>query len=267
MFQRTSTLVLTLLAVFSPLGAQTTIDLNAVIGSPNTNAATVAGVGNAVNHTGYALGAGATDLLAPGSTGSSSFDFNTGFADTLDRAIGSTAGAGNVFADRKYDSSGTGPLLLDTDNDGAFLDGSPLPGIGMHGDTFITFDLVVIRSNHALAAGTPFTLTGLAGVADFTGHFKTSAAIILDGSQLAVFDWTESGPINQVSSYNLNVAGAARYLTFVGLSGLDANNWGAHIGFANVQLQAVPEPSVAWLLGAGVIGLGWRRLRGRPGRN
>jgi len=244
------------------LAAQTVITLDTVIGVSGTNAASVSGVGNAVNFTGFALNSGATTLVAPGSTGTAAFDFNTGFADTLDRATGSTAGAPNVFADLKYDSSSTAPLLLDTDNDGAFLDNTPVTGFGMHGDTFVTFDLAVIRANNSLAANTVFTLTGLAGVANFVGHGQTSAAIILDGNQLAVFDWTES-PVNAVSSYNLTLAGSARYLTFIGLSGLDASNWGAHIGFGNVQLQvaAVPEPSIAWLLGAGLAGLGLRRFR------
>jgi hypothetical protein len=244
------------------LPAQVVISLNSVIGAAGTNAADVDGVGNAVNFTGYALDTGLTTLIAAGSSGSSAFNFSTGFSDTLDRATGSTAGAGNVFVDLKYDSSGTAPLLLDTDNDGAFLDNTPVTGFGLHGDTFITFDLDVIRANNSLAAGTPFTLTGIAGVANFSGHGQTSAAIILDGSQLAVFDWTES-PVNLVSSYNLTLAGSARYLTFAGLSGLDNNNWGAHVGFGNVQLQAVPEPPVHLLVAGGLALLGLLARRRR----
>lgn len=253
---------LVLLALIeSPLTAQVTINLNSVIGAAGTNAADVDGVGNAVNFTGYALNTGATTLIAAGSTGSSSFDFNTGFSDTADRATGSSAGAPNVWVDLKYDSSTTGTLLLDTDNDGAFLDNTPVTGFGLHGDTFITFDLAVIRANNSLAANTAFTLTGSAGVANFTGYGQTSAAIIIDGAQLGVFDLKESGPLNQFSTYTLTLSGSARYLTFVGLSGLDGSNWGAHVGFGNVQLQAVPEPSVAWLLGAGLAAAGFRRLR------
>ena len=246
-----------------PLSAQVTINLNSVIGPSGTNAADVDGVGNAVNFTGYALDTGVTTLIAAGSPGASAFNFSTGFSDTLDRSFGSTAGAGNVFADLKYDSSGTAPLLLDTDNDGAYLDNTPVTGFGMHGDTFSTFDLDVIRANNSLAAGTPFTLTGIAGVANFTGHGQTSAAIILDGSQLAVFDWQESPPIGLLSSYTLTLAGSARYLTFAGLSGLDNNNWGAHVGFGNVQLQAVPEPPVHLLMAGGLalVGLLVRRRR------
>jgi len=254
-------LFLALLALTaSRVTAQTVINLSTVIGIAGTNAADVDGVGNAVNFTGYALNSAATTLTAAGSTGSSAFDFNTGFSDTLDRATGSTAGAPNVWVDLKYDSSSTGPLLLDTDNDGAFLDNTAVTGFGMHGDTFVTFDLAVIRANNSLAANTAFTLIGSAGVANFSGYGQTSAAIIIDGTQLGVFDWTES-PVNQFSTYTLSISGSARYLTFVGLSGQDNSNWGAHVGFANVQLQAVPEPSVAWLLGAGLAGLGLRRLR------
>jgi hypothetical protein len=252
---------MTILAVL-PLPAQVVINLNTVIGPSGTNAADVDGVGNAVNFTGYALNTGVTTLIAAGSTGASSFDFNTGFSDAFDRATGSTAGAGNVFVDLKYDSSSTAPLLLDTDNDGAYLDNTPVTGFGLHGDTFITFDLDVIRANNSLPAGTLFTLTGIAGVANFTGHGQTSAAIILDGSQLAVFDWSES-PVNLVSSYTLTLAGSARYLTFAGLSGLDNSNWGAHVGFGNVQLQAVPEPPVHVLVAGGLalVGLLARRRR------
>jgi hypothetical protein len=250
----------------SRLAAQVTIDLNTVIGAAGTNAASVDGVGNAVNFTGFAVNSGATTLIAAGSSGSSSFDFNTGFAGGLDRASGSSAGAPNVWVDLKYDSSTTGPLLLDTDNDGAFLDNTPVTGFGMHGDTFITFDLAVIRANNSLAANTAFTLTGSAGVANFSGYGQTSAAIIIDGTQLGVYDWTESGPLNQFSTYNLSISGTARYLTFTGLSGLDGSNWGAHVGFANVQLMAVPEPSVVWLLGTGLAAFGFRRLR-RPAKD
>ena len=251
-----------LLLCVATLPAQVIVNLNSVIGTAGTNAADVDGVGNAVNFTGYALDTGVTTLIAAGSTGASSFDFDNGFSDLQDRAMGSTAGAGNVFVDLKYDSSGTAPLLLDTDNDGAYLDNTPVTGFGLHGDTFITFDLDVIRANHSLAAGTLFTLTGIAGVANFTGHGQTSAAIIVDGSQLAVFDWTES-PVNLVSSYTLTLAGSARYLTFAGLSGLDNSNWGAHVGFGNVQLQAVPEPPVHMLVAGGLALVGFLARRRR----
>lgn len=236
------------LAVAAP--AQTTIQLDSVIGVAGTNAASVSGVGNEVNFTGYALNSGVTTLTASGSAGSSAFDFVNGFSDLQSRTTGSSAGAGNVFADLKYDSSSTGPLLLDTNNDGLFTDESAQPGFGIHGDTFITFDLDVIRTNRALTAGTPFTLSGSAGVANFSGWGKNSAAIIVDGTQRAVFDWTEGTA--DFSSFALTLSGSDRYVTFVGLSGLDSSNWGAHLGFANVTLQAVPEPSASLLLAIGV---------------
>ncbi len=73
---------------------QVTIALKSVIGSAGTDAATVAGVGNAVNFVGFGSNSGATTLTASGSTGSSSFNFNTGFSDERDRAIGSNPNAG-----------------------------------------------------------------------------------------------------------------------------------------------------------------------------
>ena len=220
--------------------AQMTINLNSVIGVSGTNGADVDGVGNPVNLTAVASDSGPTTLTASGSTAPTAFNFNTGFSDTLDRATGSIASAGSVIADRKHDSGVF--FILDTNNDGVFAE-STLPGFGLHSDTFITFDLDVIRVNAGLAAGTAFTLSGLAGQANFTPYNQTSAAIILDSSQLAVFDWTESGPINQFSTYSLSISGSARYLTFIALSGLDSSNFGAHVGFANVQLTTVPEPS------------------------
>ncbi len=234
------------------------INLDAIIGPAGTNATTTGNVGFAVNLTGVALDVGVTTLTASGSTGSSSFDFTT-------RSIGSLASAGDVFADRKHDNGVSGLFILDTNNDGSFLDEtqSNLSGFGLHGDTFITFDLAVIRANASLAPGTPFTLTGSAGQANWNPYGQTSAAIILDSTQLALFDWTESGPVNQFSTYTLSVAGSARYLTFIGLSGLDGSNYGAHVGFANVQLTAVPEPSTVLLLGAGLASLLPATLRRR----
>jgi len=242
--------------------AQLTINLNSVIGVSGDNAANVSGALNAVNLTGYASNSGATTLTALGSSGSSAFDFNAGFSDAQDRATGSTAGTPNVFVDHKYDSSSTSALILDTNNDGLFSDESlsPLPGFGMHGDTFITFNLDVIRANNSLSAGTPLTLTGAAGIAN-TILSPTSGAIIVDSMQRAVFDWN-SGAGNTFSTYTISLSGSDRYLTFIGLSGLDGNNFYAHVGFANVQLVAVPEPSAyAALAGLAAVGLATLRRR------
>lgn len=236
------------------LAAQAVVELGVVIGAPGTNAVSVAGVGNAVNFTGVALNSGITTLVAGGSTGTSSFDFNTGFGDSLDRTIGSTAGAPNVWVDRKYDSASTGPLVLDTDRDGSFADESALTGFGMHSDAFITFDLAVIRAGADLGADTPFFLLGSAGIAN-TSLTPTSAAIIQDSTELAVFDW--SAPTATFTDFTLTIPGSARYLTFAALSGLDGNNFFAHVGFANVQLQAIPEPSVLWLVAVGVPLVGY----------
>jgi hypothetical protein len=124
----------------------------------------------------------------------------------------------------------------------------------------VTFDLAVIRANHGLAADTAFVLTGSAGIAN-TVITPTSGAILIDGAQLAVFDWT-SGAGNTVSSYTLSLGGSVRYLTFAGLTGTDGDNFYAHVGFGNVQLTAVPEPATAALLGLGLLTLaGRRRLR------
>lgn len=253
--------ILLTLALLAPGAAQAqVILLDSVIGAPGTNAATVASAGNAVNFTGLGSNSGVTSLTAAGSTGSSSFDFNTGFSDSLDRATGSIAGAPNVWADLKYDSATTAPLILDTNSDGSFADETAQSGFGMHGDTFITFDLDVIRANAGLAAGTPLLLTGAAGIANTT-LVPTSGAIIADSTQLAVFDW--NGPTTTYNSFSLSLSGSTRYLTFIGLSGLDADNFFAHVGFINVQLQAIPEPPALALLTLGLGLSGWRALRRR----
>lgn len=250
-----------------PCSAQTVITLSSQIGTANTNAASVAGVGQVVNATGVAANEGATSLIATGSSGSAAFDFNIGFTDGLDRTIASSAGAGNVFVDRKYDSSSTAPLLLDTNNNGSFTDETALAGFGMHSDTFITFDLAALRSAFSLASNTAFTLSGAAGVADRTDSGQTSAAIIADNAQLAVFDWRSSSPYNQYSTFSLTVSGSARYLTFAALSGLDGSNWADHVGFANVQLTvtAIPEPATWGLLVLGLVGIGLATARRRRG--
>jgi hypothetical protein len=248
-----------------PCSGQTVITLSSEIGPANTNAASIAGVGQIVNFTGVAANSGATILIAAGSSGSAAYDFNTGFTDGFDRAIGSTAGAGNVFVDRKYDSSGTALLLLDTNNNVSFTDESALTGFGMHSDTFITFDLSVLRSAFALGSNTAFLLTGSAGVADRLDSGQTSAAIIADNTQLAVFDWRNSGPYDQHSTFSVSISGSTQYLTFAALSGLDGSNWADHVGFANLQLtvMAIPEPATCGLFGLGLAVIGITVVRRR----
>jgi len=255
------------LALPRPCTAQTVITLSSEVGPANTNAASVAGLGQIVNRTGVASNSGATTVIATGSTGLAAFDFNTGFTDGYDRTIASSAGAGNVFIDRKYDSSSTAPLLLDTNNNGSFTDESALMGFGMHSDTFITFDLAALRSAHDLALDAPFLLTGAAGVADRLDSGQTSAAIIADSTQLAVFDWRSSGPYNQYSTFSVSVSGSTQYLTFAALSGLDGSNWADHVGFANVQLtvMAIPEPATCGLFGLGLVFIGLVTTRCRRG--
>ena len=232
---------------------QVTIVLKSVIGAAGTDAATVAGVGNAVNIVGFGSNSGATTLTASGSTGSSAFNFNTGFSDGRDRATGSNpnSGAAHVYVDRKYDSGFTGPLILDTNADGSYSGETAQSGFGMHSDGFITFDLAVIRANFGLAANEALKLTGSAGIANAAFGYQTSGAIIADGTQLAVFDWKD-GAGNMISSYSLTLSGSARYLTFAGLSGLDNSNIYDHVGFINVQLQQIPEPAIASLILAGL---------------
>jgi hypothetical protein len=267
MLRRLSTLCIASVALFTPaVRAQVTVNLNSVIGASGTSAASVAGVGNAVNFVFTAVSPGTTTLTAPGSTGSSSFDFNTGFTDTFDRATGISPGSPAVIADRKYDSVTAFSLILDTNNDGSFGGESALTGFGMSGESFITFNLDVIRANNGLSAGTAFTLTGSAGIAN-TVLQPTSGAIIVDSSQRAVFDWT-SGAGNTFSTYSIGLSGSDRYLTFIGLSGLDLDYNYAHVGFANVQLTAVPEPSAyAVLAGLAALGLAALRRRRSQGTN
>lgn len=255
------------LAVAACAYSQTTIQLGSVIGPAGTNAATVAGPGNPVNATGFAT-AGLTTLTSSGSSGSSSFNFASGFSDGHARAIGSNPGIGaaNIYVDRKFDSANTSPLIVDTNNDGNYADESAQTGFGMHADGFITFDLAAIRSAKGLPADTPFLLTGAAGVANYNPN-NTSGAIILDSAELIHFDWNSgSSPYHEYDTFSLSIPGSTNYLTFAGLAGLDQSNWGDHVGFVAVQLAAVPEPSTIVLgaLGIGLLAVmtAWRRRSG-----
>lgn len=253
-----------------------TIGLNGVIGPSGTDANTVKGLGNPVNETGFGSNSGSTTLTAAGSPSPASFNFNTGFSDSQDRTIGSTAGAGRVFSDRKFDSATATALILDTDNDRDFndeTDDAPSDpntfhfGFGMHSDTYITFDLDVIRANESIAATSFFRLTGEAGAANRIDATRlTSGAILLDGMELAVFDWDSSvGAYDQFDTFDLSLPLSGRYLTFIGLSGLDGTNFADHVGFRDVLLQevAVPEPSTLSLAAMGLAMAMTRRRRRR----
>lgn len=273
-FPRVPGMLLTALALLPAAWGQTVIKLDAVIGAAGTDAFSVQGNASAVNLTGIATDGGVSTLTASGSTGSSSFNFNTGFGDSVDRTVGGNANSGtqHVIADRGYDSANAGLLKLDKNNDGSFadeVDSAPSDastfhfGFGLHADGFITFDLAVIRTNNGLAANTAFTLTGGAGVNyDVSGGYKSSGAIVLDSTLLAVFDWETGVAGKQFSSYSLSIPGSARYLTFAGLAGLDGGISYDHLGFSDVQLTAVPEPAVTGAA-AGLAMLGWAVRRRR----
>ena len=132
-------------------------------------------------------------------------------------------------------------------------------GIGAHANTFITFDLNVIRAENGLAANQAFTLTGGAGVTSIQyglpgGHLdQTSAAILIDGTPATVMDWINNAyasDYNIYSTYSIAISGSARYLTFAALSGLDQDgssftNHRDHVGFNDPTLTttATPEPT------------------------
>ena len=210
------------------------------------------GDGNPVNLAGGISGAGPT-ALARGDGPLPVFDFNTGFADGKRRATGQTPGNAQVFRDRKFDSQNPGPLILDTDDDGDFSDETAQTGFGMHADAFITFDLDKIRQDNSLVAGQALLLTGQVGVANFRpGQTlgaqceSNSAAILVDGRVVQLFDFTDQAKGSQTVYHqfgrtdNLLIPGRARFLTFAGLSGLGGQIGGAHLGFANMKLTAVP---------------------------
>jgi hypothetical protein len=300
-------LVMLAVALASVLTSQSiqaaTINLDAVIGAPGTRAAigltTVAGepiapvgAGNVLNWNGAASNTGATQLS---SDGASTFNFNTGFADSLDRTTGTSLNHNATFADRKSEGAdtytdGADRLIFDKDNNGDFgneTDEAPSDantyglGFGMHADAFITFDLNKLRTDNGIASGSGFTLSGGTGVANFHpgkagfNNPKNSTAIILDGVVVGVFDFndvisgvttdangittgTPGAGYNQFQTFsNLAIPGSGHYLTFIGLSG-DTGISGAHMGFSDVQLFT-PEPSSLIAVVGGVFALASRR--------
>jgi hypothetical protein len=210
------------------------------------------GESNPVNLAGGISGAGPT-TLAQGEGTLPAFDFTTGFADGKRRATGQSPGNAQVFRDRKFDSQNPGPLILDTDDDGDFSDETAQTGFGMHGDAFLTFDLNKIRQDNSLAAGQALLLTGQAGVANFRpgqtlgAPFENKSAVILvDGQVVQLFDFTDQAKDSPTVYHQfgradkLLIPGGARFLTFAGLSGLGGQIGGAHLGFANMKLTAIP---------------------------
>ncbi|MFN0125570.1 MAG: PSD1 and planctomycete cytochrome C domain-containing protein, partial [Verrucomicrobiales bacterium] len=210
------------------------------------------GDGNPVNCAGGISGAGPT-ALAQGVGTLPVFDFNSSFADSKSRTTGQSPGNALVYRDRKFDSENPGPLILDTDNDGDFSDETVQTGFGMHGDAFITFDIDKIRQDNSVTADQAFLLTGQVGVAHFrpgqtlgANYANKSAAILVDGRVVQLFDFTDQAKDSPnayhqfATTDNLLIPGAARFLTFAGLSGLGGQIGGAHLGFANMKLTAVP---------------------------
>ena len=251
---------ITLLLVSSTQSASAaTILLNdywgTAFGGENANGSE--GIGNAINLVDNASNAGATTLAQGGTP--PSFNFNTMIGG--DRTTGGTPNGAYVARDQKWDSASATNLLLDFDNDRSFVDESPQIGFGMHASSFITFDLDVIDPNPLGSRA----LSGNVGVANRTDAGSlTSAAILLDGVLLDVYDFDGSvATYDQFASFNFTIPTTGRYLTFVGLSGLDANNFAAHIGFANVALNVVslPEPGTCLLVAFGLLSLTARRRR------
>ena len=126
----------------------------------------------------------------------------------------------------------------------------------------MTLDLNVIRSQHGLAANQAFTLTGGAGVVMNTSgnNYLTSGAIMVDGAYVKVMDWvqdTTSASYRLYDTYSIAISGSAQYLTFLGLSGLNGNDFTQdHVGFNNPQLNyTVPSRRRLMSLSTALIGL------------
>ena len=149
-------------------------------------------------------------------------------------------------------------MVLDTNNDGSFADETPQPGFGMHADAYITFDLAVIRAENGLPADQPLRLTGELGIANFRpgqqfGNNTDTATILVDGEVMRLYDFEDSPTkYHQFETTSFTIPGTARYLSFAGLVGKDILNSGSHLGFTNMNLTPVPEPSTVLLVAIGV---------------
>jgi hypothetical protein len=210
--------------------AQGTIALDAVIGSPGTDADAVDGLGNPVNLVGTASDVGAT-TLAVAAAGAPTYDFNS--MPGGDRTTGfQRADLLAVVADQKHNNA---TLLLDLDNDGSFADEVAQQGFGLHANRFVTFDLTEIRADAGLASDQSFTLTGVAGPADANPTTGMSFAILADGNPAFLFD-VAAGASTSVA-FDVPMSGSARFLTFIALEGLALEPNFDHGGFAQVTLS------------------------------
>lgn len=221
-----------------PVWGTCPLSLNAIIGRSGTDADAVDAPGNAVNLVGTAVDAGPTTLAA-GADPVPTFDFNT--FGGVDRTTGfDRFDLLAVRADQKHDGAA---LLLDLDNDGVFTDETPQQGFGQHANRFVTFDLAVIRANAGLAADQGFSLTGVAGPANFLPASGMSLAILVDGVPRVMHD-VGTGLTTSLP-FTVPVGGTERYLTFAALEGPAPEPFGDHGGFAQVRLvpSAGPAPS------------------------
>lgn len=206
------------------------IPLGGVIGPAGTDADAADAPGNAVNLVGTALNAVSTTLAAGGGTLPTANFNNLGGVDRTNGFDRSDLLA--VRADQKHDGTA---LLLDLDNDGAFGDETPQPGIGMHANRFVTFDLDVIRAAASLPLSQLFTLTGVAGPANAMPSTGMALAVLVDGIPFLIHDVGVGATTSQ--AFSIPVSGSARYLTFVALVGVGLEEFFDHGGFAQVTLS------------------------------
>ncbi len=260
--------LLAVISLFGVIGAQATIvnlETNVFLGPTGTDAypgQPNVGSGKAINYVSWVSNSSAQQL-DQGNT--LSYNFNT--MPGSDRTTGTQFGGVPWWKVNAYFNNGGIPIKLDTDNDRDFTDETAMTGFSSHGDTLITMDLAKIRSDNGWAANQALSLSGWAGVMNIypgadnfpSGETRTniSAAILLDGLVLGVYDFSDQGVLNAAyhmsESYNLSVAGTGQYLSFVALSGLDNAGHGTHVAFGDVQLTeaVVPEPSTIFLLAVG----------------